>query len=75
MSLATLQLRGSYWKDLSESEQQELLAQLPKLQNDPNYVKYRFLRTRYNKWIILNAMCLPLKISSNRKVFVNNEQS
>ena len=68
-SLATLQLRGSYWKDLSKSEQTELLIQIPKLQNDLNYVKYRFLHSRYNKWIILNAMLLPMNLNAQKKVF------
>jgi hypothetical protein len=60
-----LQLKGSLFRDLTGSQKEELLSQLKNLQRDPNYTEYRYYRTQYNKWIIVNAFALPMKTSKN----------
>jgi hypothetical protein len=61
MNQTLLKARGSFWRDLSNAEVAEIRLQIPKIENDPNYVNYRFFKSPYHKWIILNAMTIPMK--------------
>ena len=63
MSTAMLKPRGVYWRDLSKAEKEEIHIQIPLIQIDPSYSDYRYYRTQYHKWIICNAMAVPMKTS------------
>ena len=60
-----LQLRGDYWRNLTASQQKEIKEQMPRIDEDPNYRDYRFYRSRFHKWIILNAWLLPMKTNKS----------
>jgi hypothetical protein len=61
MSFTTLlKPKGVYWRDLSDAEKEEVRLQIENIERDPSYSYYRFYRTQYNKWIICNAMTVPM---------------
>jgi len=59
-----LQVNGSYYKDLSALEKTDLLMQLPDLEKDRHLHFYRFKKTPFDKWIILNAWATPINLNS-----------
>ena len=59
----TLELTGLLWKHLLIFEKTEITKQMPKLLNDSNLDKYRFIKLKDGSWAIPNAMTLPLKNS------------
>ena len=61
MSKPLLKPKGVYWRDLSESERIEIQSQIKNITIDPALYEYRFYRTQFNKWIIPNAMAVPLQ--------------
>jgi len=63
MSKTILKPRGVHWRDLSNAEVAEIRLQIPLIERDPSYTEYKFYRTRYNKWIICNAMTVPMRTS------------
>lgn len=63
----TLDHRGTYWESLSHREQEQILKQFPNIKLDPNYTKYRYSKTNFFNWGILNSMSLPL--GTNRVIF------
>ena len=65
MSNTLLKARGTIWRDLSNAEKKEIKTQIKNIEYDPNYVNYRFYKSPYHKWIILNANCLPMKTSKS----------
>lgn len=70
MSNTILKPRGVYWRDLSNAEVEEIRQQIKNIERDPNYTEYRYYRTQYNKWIICNAMTVPMKLK--KSVWINN---
>ena len=66
MSFATLlKPRGVLWSELSNTEREEINLQIKNIMSDPNYVNYRYYRTQFHKWIICNAMTIPMKLKTN----------
>lgn len=59
-----LQVKGTYYRDLDQDQKIELLEQIPKLKNDLDLFNYRFHKTKFHKWIILNAWCRPIHLTS-----------
>ena len=57
-----LVLRGTYWRELSNAERTDILLQMKNLENDPQHVNYRYFYTPYYKWIIVNAMLVPMSL-------------
>jgi hypothetical protein len=53
--------KGVYWRDLSNAEVAEIRLQIKNIERDPSYTEYRYYRTQYNKWIICNAMTVPMR--------------
>ena len=62
-----LQLKGNYFLDLNIHDQIEIQEQIINIKQDPNYTMYRFYKTSFNKWIIVNAFCVPMK--SNKSIW------
>ena len=58
-----LKPKGVYWRDLSNAEIAEIREQIKNIERDPCFTDYRYYRTQYNKWIITNAMSVPMKTS------------
>lgn len=56
---------GCYWKDLCKAEQDEIISQMPKIQIDPNFYKYRFYKSQQYKWIICNVWTVPMKTNKS----------
>lgn len=57
-----LKPKGSYWRDLQKFQKDELLAQIPSLKTDPNYIHYRFYYSViFKHWIICNAFTVPIR--------------
>jgi hypothetical protein len=64
MSTAILKPKGVVWNELSETEQIEICEQMKNITADPNYVKYKYYRTRFNKWIVTNAWAFKMKFKN-----------
>lgn len=60
MNKITLKLTGTYWKDLSDIEKKQINRQIPKLTNDPNHDRYRYINSRFNGWVILDSLHAPI---------------
>ena len=54
--------RGTYWRDLSDTERIDIFFQMKTLYKDPQHVNYRYYYTPYFKWVIVNAMLVPMKL-------------
>lgn len=67
MSNTLLKARGCLWRDLSNAEKQEIISQIKNIERDPNYTYYKYYKSPYHKWIILNANTIPMKL--NRSVW------
>ena len=65
MSTANLKPKGVFWRDLSNYEQQEIISQIKNICFDPNYVNYRYYKTYFHKWIICNAMTVPMQLKKS----------
>lgn len=65
MTNANLKPKGVFWRDLSEAEKREIQEQLPKICFDSNYTNYRYYKTQFYKWIICNAMTVPMKLKKS----------
>jgi hypothetical protein len=65
MSTARLIPKGVLWRDLSAAEKDEIQLQIKNIQFDPNYVNYRYYKTRFHKWIICNAMTVPMQLKKS----------
>ena len=61
MNKTLLKPRGVYWRDLSVFEKIEISDQIKNITTDPSYTDYRYYKTNYQKWIICNAMTVPMK--------------
>jgi len=59
-----LQLQGKFWRDLSESEVEEIEQQIKSIKDDPCYRDYRYFKTKFHKWIIVNAFLVPMKVTT-----------
>lgn len=59
-----LQVKGTYYRDLSHDQKTELLEQIPGLKNDLDLYEYRFHKTKFHKWMIVNAWCRPISFTS-----------
>jgi hypothetical protein len=58
-----LKSKGVLWRDLSNAEVAEIRLQIKNIERDPNYRDYKYYRSPYHKWIILNANVIPMKLS------------
>lgn len=65
MSNTLLKARGVFWRDLADYEQQEIISQIKNITTDPNYTNYRYYKSPYHKWIILNANTIPMKLNKS----------
>jgi len=54
------------FRDLSDEELREITSQMPDLGGDPNLGAYKFKKTKFNKWVILNAWTVPMQYGSIR---------
>lgn len=63
MSNTLLKAKGVFWCDLSNAEKQEIISQIKNIERDPNFLNYRYYKSPYHKWIILNANTIPMKLS------------
>ena len=52
------------WKHLLTFEKTEISKQMPKLLNDSNIDRYRFVKTKDGSWSIPNAMTLPIGVKT-----------
>jgi len=53
-------MKGCLWNDLTNSEKDEIRKQLPRIESDPGYKEYRFRKAMRGRWLITNAMLIPL---------------
>lgn len=65
MSTANLKPKGVFWRDLSNAEVEEIREQIKNIEHDPNYTNYRYYRTQFHKWIICNAMTVPMNLKKS----------
>lgn len=71
MNTATLiKPKGVTWSNLSNAEKDEIRNQIKNIERDPNIYIYRFYKTQFHKWIIPNAMAVPMKTS--KAIWSNN---
>jgi len=65
MSMAILKPKGVLWGDLSEAERIEVSSQIKNITADPNYVLYKYYKTKFGKWIICNAFAVPMALKKS----------
>ena len=60
MNNITLDLRGTLWNKLQNSEKDSIEKQFPNIYYDANLIRYRFVKSIKNGWCIVNALTLPV---------------
>jgi hypothetical protein len=58
-----MESKGVLFKELSEKEKLEIINQFKNINTDPNIHKYKFRKVLRGRFIISNAMLIPLKKS------------
>lgn len=63
--MSLLKKRGQTWNELTNSQVQEIREQIKNIENDPSYTLYRFCKTSFGKWVILNSFVVPMKLKKS----------